>query len=192
MRRITVILLGLLAASCVTTKAAVPIERPTLDVPPAPPRIVEATPVPEPERIEPVPDLGAPPTVTPSTSKPRPSTPRDNRETQKPEPKPETPPPPDPAAAAPPPQAAAPPSLRTPAMADAAAAERQIRDALRRARSGLQTVDYQRLTPDRKKRYDEATDFINQAEDAIKKANFEVAASLADKAEKYSRELQGR
>jgi hypothetical protein len=191
-RLIPVVFLGLLAAGCVTTKAAVPIERPVLEVPPVPPRVVEAAPVPEPERIEPVPELGTPPAATPSTSKPRPSTPRDNRETQKPEPKPETPPAPDPAAAAPPPQAAPPPSLRTPAMADATAAERQIRDVLRRARSGLQSVDYQRLTSDRKKRYDEATDFINQAEDAIKKANFEVAASLADKADKYSRELQPR
>ena len=97
-----------------------------------------------------------------------------------------------PPASTPPAQPPAPPSLRTPATADTAAAERQIRDALRRARSGLQSIDYQKLNPDRKKFYDEANDFISGAEDALKKANFELAASLAGKAEKYSRELQAR
>ena len=191
-RLISVVILGLLAAACVTTKAAVPIERQALEVPPAPPRIVEAMPAPEPERIEPVPDLGSPPAVTPSPPKPKPSTPRESRETQKPEPKPEIPPVPDPTANTQPPQTAAPPSLRTPATADAAAAERQIRDVLRRARSGLQSIDYRKLNADRKKAYDDANDFISGAEDAIKKANFELAGTLADKAEKFSRELQGR
>jgi hypothetical protein len=102
------------------------------------------------------------------------------------------PPLPDPAPTAPPAQAAAPPSLRTPATADTAAAERQIRDVLRRARSGLQSIDYQKLNVDRKKFYDEANDFISGAEAEIKKGNFELARSLAGKADQYARELQAR
>ena len=189
-RLIPVLLLGLFSAACSTTKAATPIERPTLDVPPAPPRIVEAAPIPEPERIEPVPDL-APPVAVPSPAKPKPA-PRETRETQKPEPKPETPAAPDPAATAPPAPTSPPPTLRTPATADTAAAERQIRDVLRRARSGLQSIDYQRLNPDRKKFYDEANDFISGAEAEIKKGNFELARSLAGKADQYAKELQQR
>jgi len=191
-RLVLVGLLGLAAAGCVTTTAATkPVERPALEVPPVPPRIVEPEPVPEAERIEPVAELApAPPVTTPS--KPRASTPRDKPETQKLEPKPETPPPaPDPAANVPA-QAAPPPSLRTPANADAAATERQIRDALQRARSGLQAIDSQQLNRDRKKNYADARDFISGAEDALKKANFELARSLAEKAEKYARELQAR
>jgi hypothetical protein len=190
MQRIVLVgVLGIGATACVTTKAAAPIERPALEVPPVPPRVVEAAPAPEAERIEPVPELApAPPGTT--ASKPRPSAPR---ETQKPDTKPETPPPPDPpVVAAPAPAATPPPTLRTSATADAPAVERQIREALRRARGGLQSVDYQRLSQDRKQRYDEANDFINGAEDAIKKANFELGRSLAEKAEKYARELQSR
>jgi hypothetical protein len=186
-RLIPVVFLALLAAACATMKAAAPIDRPTLEVPPVPPRVVEAAPMPEVERIEPVADL--PPAAAPAASKPRPPTARE----QKPEAKPETPPAPDPAATAPPAaQAAPPPTLRTPATADAAAVERQIRITLDRARAGLKSIDYQQLTRERKKAYDEATDFIAGAETELKKSNFELAKSLAEKAEKYWKELQGR
>lgn len=186
------LMLGALVSACATTKAAVPAERPPLDIPPVPPRVVEAAPPPDLDRPEPVGDLPKE-IVTPPVTKPRASSPREtSKETQKPEVKPEIPPVPDPALAAPPQNTTPPPVLRTPATANAAAVERQIRDALTRARGGLKTVDYQRLSPERKKAYDEANDFISGAEEAIKTSQLELAKELADKAEKYAKELQSR
>jgi outer membrane biosynthesis protein TonB len=190
MKRLGVLALALLAPACMTTRAATRVERPALDVPPPPPRVVEATPVPEPlpEPVE------IPPTpVTPApTTKPR-ATPRDtSRETVKPEVKPETPPPPEPTPAQPAPSTAPAPLLRTPATVDTAGAERLIRETLKRARDGLGSVNLTRLSGERKKAYNEANDFIERAEAAMKASNFELAKDLADKAEKFSKELQGR
>jgi hypothetical protein len=186
-----VLILGALATGCVTTKAQTPIERPSLDVPPAPPRVIEPAPVPAevlqvPEPVEELP----PPPVAPSV--PRSRSQRDtSRETQKPEPKPETPPVTEPPAA-PPPVAAPAPLLRTPATADAAAAERQIRDTIKRAQDGLNKVDFQRLSTDLRNAYNDAKDFISRAEAAIKDSNFELAKGLSSNAEKLAKELQGR
>jgi hypothetical protein len=124
-------------------------------------------------------------------TRPRPASPRDN---QKPvDPKPVEPPPPAPVEPppAPPPQTAA-PLIRTPATADAAVAERQIRDVLGRAQGGLNNINFQRLSEERKKSYNDTKDFIERAEAAIKAANFELAKSLASTAEKLANELQSR
>ena len=186
------LVLGALLSACATTRAAAPAERPPLDIPPVPPRIVEAAPPPDLDRPEPVGDLPKE-VIVPPVTKPRPSSPREaSRETQKPEAKPEIPPVPDPALSVPPQNTPPPPVLRTPATANAAAAERQIRDSLTRARNGLKNVDYQRLSPERKKAYDEANDFISGSEAAIKTSQLEFAKELADKAEKYAKELQSR
>ena len=186
---------GLLASACATTRAAAPVERPPLDVPPVPPRVVEASPVPDLGNPEPVPDLPPErPASPPATSKPRASNSRDNsRDTQKPEVKPVEPVPQVEQPPAAPPQAAAPPpTIRTPATADTAASERQIRDIMQRAQVGLGNVDFDRLSPPRKKAYNEAKDFIGLAEAALKASNFEQAKDLAGKAEKLANELQGR
>jgi hypothetical protein len=193
MKRLALIVsLGALASACVTTRAATrPVERPALEVPPAPPRIVEPTPLPEATHIEPVSDI--PPAATaPPASRSRPSSRESTPRETKPDPKQETAPPPAAEPQAPAQNVTPAPTLRTPATKDTAGAERQIRDTLQKARTGLRSVDYQRLSQERKKAYDEANAFIAEAESAIKTSNFELAQELADKAEKFSKELQQR
>ncbi len=186
---------GLLASACATTRAAAPVERPPLEVPPVPPRIVEMAPAPDVGSIEPAPDLPEEKPIPAASAKPRPSSPRDsnNRDGQKAEAKPPDPlPPVAEAPPAPPPQAAAPPTIRTPATADIAASERQIRDTMSSAQKGLNNVNFAGLSDQRKRAYNEAKDFIARAEAAIKSSNFELAKELAGKAEKLANELQGR
>jgi hypothetical protein len=188
MNRLAVVLiLGSLASGCVTTRAQTPIERPALDVPPAPPRVIEAAPLPEVVQLpEPVEELPPAPVVQ---NAPKRATRDTQRETQKPEPKPEPPPVSEPPAPAPPAPA---PLLRTPATADAAAAERQIRDTLYRAQDGLSKVDFQRLPENRQKFYNDAKEIIRQAEEAIKVSNLDLAKGLATNAEKLVNALLGR
>lgn len=196
-RAATILALAVSAAGCVTTKAQTSVERPALEVPPVPARIIERAPLPEVARIEPEPELvpelpdPAPTARGAAAGRPR-DTAANAKETHKPEAKPEAPP--TDVAAAPPPQAAAGVSLlRTQATADAAAAERQIVETLTRARKNLEVVNYQRLTEPRQKAYNEAKDFISGAEREVKASNFELAKELADKAEKYATALlQGR
>jgi uncharacterized phage infection (PIP) family protein YhgE len=178
---------SLLASACVTTRAATPVERPALEVPPVPPRIIEPAPTPE-TTPEPVSDL-PPEKPTPPAARPRPQPPRD---TQKPaDPKPvELPPAPVDQPPPPPPNVA--PLLRTPATADPAVAERQIRDTLSKVQTGLNNVNFQRLSDGAKKAYNEVKDFMLGAEAAIKTSNFELGKELASKAEKLANELQGR
>ena len=192
---------GLLASACVTTRAAAPVERPAHEVPPAPPRVVEAAPAPDLGGLEPIPDLPPEKPATPA-AKPRPGN-RDtaaNKDPQKTEKPPEpVPPPVEPAAVVSPqpgapqpgaPQPGAPPPLiRTPATADAAAAERQIRDTVTRARGSLKNVNFQGLTKELQKAYNDVKDFIERAEAAIKASNFELAKGLASNAEKLANEL---
>jgi hypothetical protein len=185
---------GLFASACASTRAATPVERPALEVPPVPPRIVEAAPAPDLGNPEPVPDLPPEKPLPPTSPKPRPSSPRDNstRESQKAEAKP---PDPLPTVAEPPPSAppaAAAPLIRTPATADAAASEREIREVMKKAQDGLNNVNFGQISGQRKKAYNEAKDFIDRAEVAIKALNFELAKELAGKAEKLANELQGR
>jgi outer membrane biosynthesis protein TonB len=186
---------GLLASACASARAAAPVERPALEVPPVPPRIVEAAPAPDLGNPDPVPDLPPEKPIAQSSPKPRPSSARDtSRDTQKAEAKQPDPLPPvaDPAPpTAAPPQAAA-PLIRTPATADAVASEREIREVIKRAQDGLNNVPFDRLNGQRKKAYNEAKDFIDRAEVAIKSTNFELAKELAGKAEKLANELQGR
>ncbi len=183
MRKLSaVFLLGLvvLASACASTvKAKVPVERPNLDVPPPPPRVIEPAPVPE-APPDPVPDLPPPPAPT----KPRPSPPRPQPAEVKVEPKPETPPETTPA---PPP-----PQLRTPQTADGTEVERTVRATLERAKNLLGTVNYNQLSNERKKAYNDAKAFIQQAEDALKQSNYVFAQSLSTKAETLAIELAGR
>jgi hypothetical protein len=188
MERLAVVLvLGALASSCgVTTRVQPPVERPSLEVPPAPPRLIEAAPAPEAPPVEPQGEIVPPAPAPPVTKKPL----RDRDTTQKPaEPKPEpVPPPVDP----PPPQtqnSQPAPVLLTPATADTTVAIRQIKEAIGRAQSALSLVDYQRLNEDRKTAYNDAKDFITGAEAALKDSNFDLAKGLANNAEKLVKEL---
>ena len=191
MRRLVIVFVvlaaGAIAAGCVTTRAQAPGPKmPALEVPPVPPRMIEPAalpPAPVPELVE---DL--PPAQPPAAPRPRPAA-RDN--TQKPEPKPAEPPAAEqpPAVAVNPPAATVPP-LRTAKIGDGVQAERQIRDIIGRANGLLGRVDYRRLTPERRKAYDQAKQFIDGAEAAIRDAKFEYALELADKAETFAKELQ--
>ena len=184
---------ALLASSCATSRAAAPVERPALDVPPVPPRIIEPAPPPEASNPEPVGEL-PPEKITPPASRPRPTASRDStRDTQKPaDPKPaEVPPIPAEQPPPAPPQNTA-PIIRTPATADSAAAERQIREVLGRAQAGFNRIPVNLLSEERKKSYNDLKDFIERAEAAIKASNFELAKGLATTAEKLANELQVR
>lgn len=189
LQRLAIVLaLGAFGAGCsATIRAQAPIERPALEVPPAPPRIIEAAPPPEIVSIEPVQDLPPPP---PEAKPPRRNSPRETtaKETQKPEAKPETA---TPEPAAPAAQNVQPaPQLRTPATADTAAAEREVREIVQRARNILNGIDFQRLNPERKKEYQNAKDIADQADAALKTSDFELAKGLAQTSEKLARELQ--
>ena len=187
----TVLALATLVSGCVTPRAQTPVERPTLDVPPVPPRVIDPAPPPDrPQTIEPVAELPAEKVSSPP-AKPRASSPRESRETAKPDaPKADIPP-----VEPPPALPAAAPSgqpIRTPGTLDAAAADRRIREILKSTQGVLNGIDYQRLRRERQAAYDQAKSHIEGAEAALKDSNFDLAKELADKAEKLARELQTR
>jgi hypothetical protein len=180
---------GLLSTGCATTRAQTPTQRPALEVPPVPPRVIEPVLPPEPATLEPVNELPTAPSSNPP--RPRPNPTRDKPSEVKPDAKTAetTPAEASQAPAAPPPQLVGP--LRTPRTADGAKAEQQVRDVIGRANNLLNRVDYQKLTPERQKAYNEAKQFVAGAEAAIKDARFDIALELAEKAETYAKELQG-
>jgi len=182
----------LLASACVTSRAATPVERPALEVPPVPPRIVEPAPAPDTSSLEPVGEL-PPEKPAASATRAKPPASRDtSRDTQKPpdtKPAEASPPPVEPPPPAPPNNA---PQIRTPATVDTAAAEKQVRDTLFRAQQRLNNINYQRLNGDGQKAYNGVKDFMERAEAAIKASNFELAKGLASNAEKLANEIQSR
>ncbi|HVL66337.1 MAG TPA: hypothetical protein VM364_03645 [Vicinamibacterales bacterium] len=183
----SIVALSAAAAGCSTTKAATPLERPALEVPPPPPRVITPLPPPEAPALDPVGDLPAN-ANTAAPPRPRPQQ-RDRNEPAKPDPKPETPP--DQPATPPP----APPQqgpLRIPETSNPQQLAAQIRDTIARARGILDRTDYGPLSNARKKAYDDAKLFAQQADDALKASNLVFAKELADKAERLAKELQGR
>ena len=182
----------LLTSACATSRAAAPVERPALEVPPVPPRIVEPAPPPETSYPEPVGELPAEKPATSTTRTKPPVSQSPPRDTQKPaDPKPVEPTP-TPVEPPPPVPVNSGTQIRTPATADTAAAEKLVRDTIFRARGRLRNIDYQRLAPGAQKAYNEAKDFIDRAEVAIKASNFELAKGLASNAEKLANELPNR
>jgi hypothetical protein len=184
--------LGLLhlgfAAACAKADAAqlVP-DGPPLAMSAPPPRVITPTeaseappspPNPEPPAVT----AGGAPTTRPATGKPQPkpaATPAEAAVTVA------TPPPPPPAA--PPLEVRAVPS------AAAAAEDRKVREVMGRAWNDLMNrVNYQRLSEEGKKQYDQAKRFHEQADDALKEKNFILAMTLADKAAQLAAELAGR
>jgi hypothetical protein len=184
---ILLVLLGGLAATaaCASAQAKAPADRPPLEVPVPPTRTIEPTPRPEPASPEPVADL---PQAPPASPRPRPSA--TNREPARTEPKPEAPPA-EPVAASPAP-VAPPPQLRTPGTADGAEADRQVRGVLENARKTLKVIDYRQLSKAKQKEYDNAGRLIAQAEEHLKTSSFELARTLAEKADGIAKELKGR
>jgi hypothetical protein len=179
-----------LAAACASASAkSKPADMPALNVPPPPPRIIESAPEPLPEPVNDLP-ANPPASNTARTSRPQASKPPAS-ETRAPDPKPVEPPPTtDPGPVLPP----APPSaqLRTPQTADTSNAEKGVRGTIDRARQMLSTVDYRPLNRERKKAYDDALQYMKQAEEALGKSNFVFAQAVANKAETLAKELSGK
>jgi hypothetical protein len=181
------LLLAPLGSACVTTRAQTPVDRPALEVPPVPPRVIEPMPQRESSQPEPVADL---PPERATAPKPKAQPPRDPA---KPETKPETTPPPvePPAQVVTPPTQPAVPPLRT-GTTDTAEATRQVRQVLDRARGLLERTDFQKLPDALKSLYRNAQLLMKESEDALKAANVDLARKLADKADTIAKELQGR
>jgi outer membrane biosynthesis protein TonB len=181
------IAIGCLAgsAACASAQAKSPSDRPNLEVPPVPPRVIEARvvepPPPEPvEELPPVAQVPPPKRATPpprDTAKVEPKTPEPAQSTE------------PPAAA---PVAAPVPQLRTPNTVDGAEATRQIHEVIERAKKGLAAIDSARLSTERRQQFEQAKLMVTQSEDALKGSNFEFARNLADKADRLAKELQGR
>jgi hypothetical protein len=180
-----VVLLAAAGTACKTTRAATPVERPNLEVPPAPPRTIEPPPPLESPPAEPVGELP----VTTSGTPTRPRPPRDQG-TAKPETKPETQPETPPAT--PPAPPANPPQLRAPGMASQETAG-EIRAILDRANGILfKQIDYRALNKSQRASYDTAKRFAEEGEKELKSANYVLAKELAEKAERLAKELQRR
>ena len=170
--------------ACRTARAATPVERPNLDVPPPPPRIIEPAPAIEAPPPDPVDD----PPATPTGGTPRPRPPKDPAAT-KPEVKPDPPPEPAPV----PPIAPAPaPQLRAPGLASGPESAGEIRAILDRAHAILDKIDYRLLTKPRQSSYDTAKRFHDEGQKELKAANFVLAKELAEKAERLAKEIQVR
>ena len=173
---------GLSAAGCVTSRAQIPEQPPTLVVPPVPPRAIDPPVIVEPP-VEP-PPVEPPPAPAPAT-KPRPSRPAPD--VSKTDPKQE--PPPDAAATVPTPPPVAP--LRTPSTPTGADAIRQIRDILDSTSKMLDKVESP-LSDDRKANLTQARAFIQQAEEALRKEELTLARSLAERAQNIAKLLISR
>ncbi len=185
MKRIgLLLLLGPLVAACASAQAKSAADRPTLEMPPVPPRVIEAAPV-EPSQPEPVPELPTPPAPAPP---PRARNPPATRETAKPDPKPEPPPVELTATATPP--APVLPQLLTPGTPEGPEAARQVSVVIERATKTLQSIDYRKLSTARKAEYDSAQATIKQSENALKTGKFDIALNLAEKAEGIAKELR--
>ena len=188
LRTILLVVLAPVVGACASASAkAKPVEVPPLAVPPPPPRVIEPSALPEP-MPEPVADLPpAPPANRPSRPQPRET--RD--QPIPPETKPtETQPAQEPSAPAPVPQP--PTQLRTPATANDTQAETAIRGAIERGRSLLGSVNYAALSNERKKAYNDAKMFLDQAESALKQGNYVFAQGVASKGEILAHDLAGR
>jgi hypothetical protein len=181
-----VVLAAVGGTACTPTRVEVAIERPALDVPPPPPRlIVPLPPPPQSPRPDPVPALEE--SGAPTAAKPRPS--REKEAPPKTEPKPEE----KPAETTPPANAPSPvPPLRIPAGGDPNEQAAQIRASIDRTLGTLNGIDYGKLQETRRKQYEEAKLFATQAEQALKENNLVVAKEFADKADRLTKELTSR
>jgi hypothetical protein len=180
--------IGLAASSgCASAQAKSPADRPNLEVPPVPPRVIEAKPL-EPAPPEPV--VEELPPVAPLP--PRPRTQPAPREAAKVEAKPPEQTATDQSQTSVAPVAPPVPQLRTPGTVDDAEAARQVHDVIERAKRALGSIDYGRLSTERRKQYDSAKLMVTQSENELKGSNFDFARNLAEKADRLARELQGR
>jgi hypothetical protein len=165
---LTIVVVALTSAACKTARAETPVERPNLEVPPPPPRVIE--PVVVEASIEPVVETAATPTAPPRTRPPA---------TAKPETPVEAPSPPVP-----------PTQLRTPGMPEGPEAERQIRAILNRANGMLKATNRRNLSRERQTSYDTALRFLSEGDRELRAGNYVLAKELAEKAEKLAKEIK--
>jgi hypothetical protein len=166
-------------SACAKAQARTQPDRVALEVPPAPPRLVE--PIPSDPIVE-----ETPVTMPAAPAPAAPVRPRVTRETPRPEP------PPVAAEPEPAPARVAPPRLLTPQTASEAEAERKIRAALARAARDLDSVKTAALNADARAQYETARRFIAQAQEGLDAKNYVFAGFLADKAETIATALVGR
>ena len=179
-------LTSMTAVACAHTQAKTIIELPALDMPSAPPRVVEAS---EPQQAplialpdEATPSLRPRPAVAPRAEAPRPPEPAkvEQAATEVPKPTDDAPKP------------ASPTTLQATPTQREAEVERGVRNLIARATSDLGRVDYKALNVDARNQYDTARRFATQAEDALKARNLVFANNLADKAAALAAQLLGR
>jgi hypothetical protein len=170
------------SAACASATAKAAPDRPALEVPAPPTKTVE--PSPQPERTpEPVPEL--PPAQPPNSRPPR----QPPRETAKPDPKQEAATTTE-AAPAPAPVAPA-PQLRQPGAADPSEAAKQVQGLIEHASKSLESVNTKGFNKARRAVYENAKGMLAQAQEALKKSDFDNAKKLAGKVEDTARELGG-
>ena len=179
------VLVGAASAACASATAKAAPERPPLEVPAPPARVVEPSPPPD-TPPEPVPPL--PPQQTTSS---RPQRPPAARETAKPDPKQETATTTETATPAPPPVAPA-PQLRQPGAADPSEAAKQVQSLIDHASKSLESVNTKGFSKARRAVYENARGLLLQAQEALKKSDFDNAKKLAEKVESTARELGAR
>ena len=179
------VLVGAASAACASATAKAAPERPPLEVPAPPPRVVEPSPQP-PTPPEPVPEL--PPQQPASSRPPRQTAARD---TAKPDPKQDTATTTDTAAPAPPPVAPA-PQLRQPGAADPSEAAKQVQSLIDHATKSLGSVNTKGFNKASRAVYENARGLLLQAQEALKKSDFDNAKKLAEKVESTARELGGK
>ncbi|MFL6281073.1 MAG: hypothetical protein ACJ731_13235 [Vicinamibacterales bacterium] len=175
------LLIGAASAACASVTAKTPPERPALEVPAPPVKVVEPPPRPEPAP-DPVPDLPAP---QPANSRP-PRQPA--REPARTDPKPET----TTTEAASPPPPVAPPQLRLPNTPEASEAAKQVQIVIEHAGKSLDSVNPKGFPKARRAVYDDAKRMLTQAQEALKKTDFDNARKLAEKVEQTAKELGAR
>jgi len=180
-------LLAVVALSaCAHGEAKTVVELPPLDMPAAPPRVVEAT---EPQQ----PAVVLLPDEPRTNIRPRPVPPAQRPADQRPAEAPKT----DQVATEPPHSVEEPPktpptTLQTTPTQREGEVERRVRILIAQAMNDLNRVNYQALNVDARNQYDTAKRFATQAEDALRARNLVFANNLADKAAALAAQLLGR
>lgn len=178
------ILAGAASTACATANAKTAPERPTLEVPAPPAKVVETTPMPE-TMPELVPELPSAPPPNTRTSRPA------SREPARADPKPEATTSAAEAPAAPVPPVPA-PQLRPGGTPEASEAAKQAQIAFDRAKQAINSINLKQLAKTKRPVYDDAQRMLATAEDALKKSDFDNAKKLAQKVEDTARELGAR
>jgi len=175
-----------LLSACAHGQAKTVVELPPLDMPAAPPRVVEAT---EPQQ----PAVVALPDEPRTNLPPRPATPAqrpvDQRASEPPKPDQIATEPPRPVDD--PPKPVPPTTLQTTPTQREGEVERRVRILIAQAQNDLNRVNYQALNVDARNQYDTAKRFATQAEEALRARNLVFASNLADKAAALAAQLLG-